>query len=100
MLKHGLEKSKDVLTEAGGTVTHAFAPIRHTGWHIMGTARMGTNRKTSVVNPFGQAHDVPNLFIMDSSVFVTGGAVNPASTAQAITLKLCDEILKHTGSKL
>ena len=100
MLKHGLEKSTDVLAEAGGTVTHAFAPIRHTGWHIMGTARMGTDRKTSVVNSFGQAHDVPNLFIMDSSIFVTGGAVNPASTAQAVTLKLCAEVLKNIGSKM
>ena len=100
ILKHGLEKSKEVLTEAGGKVTHAFAPIRHTGWHIMGTARMGTDRANSVVNAFGQAHDVPNLFIMDSSVFVTGGAVNPASTAQAVTLKLCDEVMKRKGSIL
>lgn len=54
------------------------------GAHAMGTCRMGRGAKSSVVNEFGQAHDVPNLFICDTSVFVTGAGVNPTLTAMAI----------------
>ncbi|KAA5605205.1 GMC family oxidoreductase [Roseospira marina] len=95
MLAHGLARSKEVFAAAGARVTASFAPVRHTGWHLMGTARMGSDPKTSVVNAFGQAHAVPNLFIVDSSVFVTAGAVNPVATAQALTLRMCDHLRDH-----
>lgn len=95
MLKHGIARSKDVLSAAGGEVLSSFAPVRHSGWHQMGTARMGTNPQTSVVNRFGQAHTVNNLFIVDSSLFVTSGAVNPVATLQALSLWVCDNILKE-----
>jgi choline dehydrogenase-like flavoprotein len=52
--------------------------------HAMGTCRMGADPRTSVVNSFGQAHDVPNLFVCDTSVFVTSSGVNPTLTALAI----------------
>ena len=45
--------------------------------HYMGTARMGRNPKMSVVNAWNQAHDVPNLFIVDGSSFTTSAGVNP-----------------------
>ncbi|HEY7120145.1 MAG TPA: GMC family oxidoreductase, partial [Tepidisphaeraceae bacterium] len=54
------------------------------GAHAMGTCRMGRDPGTSVVNEFGQSHDVRNLFICDTSVFVTGAGVNPTLTAMAI----------------
>lgn len=95
MLKHGVEASKQLLTAAGAKVTASFAPVRHAGWHIMGTARMGRDPRHSVVNPQGQAHAVKNLFIVDSSVFVTSAAVNPVATSQALTLYLCEHILKQ-----
>lgn len=95
MLKHGIETSKQVFTAAGAKVTSSFAPVKHTGWHLMGTARMGDNPATSVVNKFGQAHAVKNLFIVDSSIFVTAGAVNPVATAQALTLMACDHLRSH-----
>ncbi len=92
ILSHGTSKSKEVLEQAGGQVTSSFAPVRDTGWHLMGTARMGHDPKTSVVNAFGQGHGVRNLFVVDSSIFVTSGAVNPVATAQALTLKICDNL--------
>lgn len=95
MLKHGIERSKQVIQAAGGTVSTAFGPVRHTGWHLMGTARMGDDPTTSVVNRYGQAHAVPNLFIVDSSIFVTAGAVNPVATAQALTLFCCDYLQRN-----
>ncbi|MDB6035699.1 MAG: family oxidoreductase [Verrucomicrobiales bacterium] len=55
------------------------------GAHAMGTCRMGHDPKSSVVNQFCQTHDIANLFICDTSVFVTGSGVNPTLTAMAIT---------------
>jgi len=95
MLKHGIDKSKQLFDAIGGRVVSSFAPVKHTGWHLMGTARMGRDPKTSVVNEHGQAHDVSNLFIVDSRIFITAGAVNPVATAQALTLKICDHLRKN-----
>ena len=53
---------------------------------------MGNNRETSVVNKFGMAHDVKNLFVIDSSCFPTGGGVNPTSTIQALALYISHNI--------
>jgi choline dehydrogenase-like flavoprotein len=54
------------------------------GAHAMGSTRMGRDARHSVVNEFCQSHDVKNLFICDTSVFVTGAGVNPTLTAMAI----------------
>ena len=100
MLKHGMESSKQVLQAAGGNISTSFAPIKHTGWHLMGTACMGDDPEKSVVNKHCQVHGIPNLFVVDSSVFVTSGAVNPVATAQAVTLWACDFISKHKNQQL
>ena len=70
---------------AGATRTH-IAPLTESG-HLLGTARMGTDPRTSVVDRFGRSHDVPNLFIVDGSVMVTGGSVNPTATIAAMSLR-------------
>ena len=62
------------------------------GAHAMGTCRMGADPRTSVVNPFGQAHDVPNLFVCDTSVFVTSAGVTPTLTAMALAGRSADYI--------
>lgn len=98
MLKHGIETSKQVFAAAGAKVTSSFAPVKHTGWHLMGTARMGSDPAQSVVNSHGQSHAVKNLFIVDSSIFVTAGAVNPVATAQALTLMICDFISRNLNT--
>ena len=98
ILKHGMKMSKEIFSEAGAKVTASFAPVKQTGWHLMGTARMGTSPQTSVVNKYGQAHQVKNLFIVDSSVFVTSGAANPVATAQAVTLFFCNYIRENISN--
>ena len=62
------------------------ASLMATG-HLMGTCKMGNDPKNSVVNQWGQAHDVPNLFIFDGSVFVTSGGFNPTGTLCAVALR-------------
>ena len=66
--------------------------------HFMGTARMGTDPTTSVVDPFGMAHDIPNLAIVDGSVFVTAGSANPTSTIVALALRTADHLVEHRAS--
>ena len=48
------------MKEAGATSILAFGPVRHTGWHLMGTTKMGVSNKDAVVNEFGQTHDIKN----------------------------------------
>ena len=61
----------------------------------MGTARMGNDPESSVVNSWGRSHDVKNLFIVDGSVFVTSAAVNPTCTIMATALYIGDSIKKN-----
>jgi choline dehydrogenase-like flavoprotein len=56
---------------------------------------MGTHPGNSVVDQYGRCHDVKNLFIIDGSIFVTGAAVNPTSTIQALALYISDYIKKN-----
>jgi choline dehydrogenase-like flavoprotein len=82
----------EMLTAAGATAVRdlGFSPLR--GWHLLGTARMGTNPENSVVSADHRAHDAANLFIADASVFPTAGGVNPANTVQALALRCADRI--------
>ena len=64
----------------------------------MGTARMGNKNDKSVVNEYGRCHDVNNLYIIDGSVFVTAGAVNPTSTIQAFALRVADFIKNNSNN--
>jgi choline dehydrogenase-like flavoprotein len=61
--------------------------------HYLGTCRMGHDPRSSVVDPSGRTHDVPNLFVADSSVFVTAGAANPALTVSALALRTSEAIV-------
>jgi choline dehydrogenase-like flavoprotein len=62
------------------------------GAHAMGTCRMGRDPRNSVTNEFGQTHDIPNLFVCDTSVFVTGAGVNPTLTAMAVARRAAEHI--------
>ena len=95
MLAHALEKGKIAMKAAGARKILTFAPVKSSGWHIMGTARMGNNSKDSVVDKNCKAHDFSNLYIVDSSVFVTSAGVNPANTIQALALRAGDAIAKR-----
>ena len=93
LLDHSLKNAETVFREAGAYKVENLPLIENGGWHLMGTARMGNNPETSVVNRECQSHDLDNLFIVDGSVFVTGAAVNPTPTIQAIALRTSDYII-------
>ncbi len=67
--------------------------------HQAGTCRMGEDAATSVVNVDCQAHEVDNLYVVDTSVFPSIGAVNPALTAMANSLRVGDHLLERMGAK-
>ncbi|MCP3983443.1 MAG: GMC family oxidoreductase [bacterium] len=95
MIEHGLARGEEVIRAAGAYEVASGGPLRPTGWHLLGTARMGSDPERSVVNHWGRSHDVKNLFIIDGSIFVTSGGVNPASTIQACALYIADSIKKN-----
>lgn len=101
MLRHGEDRAEEILLAAG-----AKRILRNTegkvwwraDWHQMGTCGMGDDPETSVVNGWGRCHDVKNLFIVDGSIFVTAGAVNPTSTIQALALYIGDSIKSNIAT--
>ena len=90
MMQHGIARAKEILAAAGATNVGVQSPILNGGWHLLGTARMGTDPERSVVNEWGRCHDVKNMFIVDGSIFVTSGGVNPTCTIQALALYIAD----------
>jgi choline dehydrogenase-like flavoprotein len=61
----------------------------------MGTARMGRDPKTSVLNAFNQIHSVKNVFITDGSCMTSSGNVNPSLTYMAITVRAVDHAVNE-----
>ena len=83
-----IDKSVEVLKAAGAHTVWADSPHDATGGaHSRGTCRMGNDPKTSVVNRFHRAHDVPNLFVVDGSSMVTGGRNHPTMTISALAFR-------------
>lgn len=88
-------KLKAVLRRAGFPLVLTKPFDRRTPSHQCGTARMGTDPATSVVDVFCRVHDHPNLFVVDASFLPTSAAVNPALTIAAQALRTADHILKR-----
>lgn len=88
-------KLRAKLREAGYPVVLSRAFDRRTPSHQCGTARMGADPRSSVVDPFCRSHDHPNLFVVDASVLPTSAAVNPALTIAALALRTGEHILRR-----
>jgi choline dehydrogenase-like flavoprotein len=95
LMDHAIARAAEVLDAAGAREMITTPLIRYGGWHLMGTARMGVDPATSVVDAEGRCHEVPNLYIIDGSVMPTCGAVNPTSTIQAVALWMADRFIEN-----
>ena len=92
MMEHGIARASEILATAGAKNIECSRMLLNSPGHLLGTARMGLDPKRSVVNEWGRCHDVKNLFIVDGSIWVTSGGVNPTSTIQALALYIADNI--------
>jgi choline dehydrogenase-like flavoprotein len=94
-----IAKSVEVLKAAGAHTVWADEPRDATGGaHARGTCRMGNDPKSSVVNKYHRAHDVPNLFIVDGSNMVTGGRNHPTMTISALAYRAAEHLVKAAKS--
>lgn len=69
------------------------------GIHEMGTARMGRDKKTSILNKFNQIHEVKNVFVTDGAAMVSASCVNPSLTYMALTARAADYAVKELKKK-
>jgi len=92
-------RMKEAHEAAGAVATKKVDWMPAVGWHMLGTARCGDDRATSVVDQFGRAHDVPNLFVLDGSVFVTSSAVNPTSTITAFAARAVEHLMETASDQ-
>jgi len=86
------DTAREMLEEAGVEVTYTTKDVLTEGWsiHELGTARMGDDPRTSVLNPFQQSHDVKNLFVVDGSSHVSASCQNPTWTIMALAWRSCE----------
>ena len=98
MAQDALETLKEMSAAAGFVVEaeSQFLAPPGTAAHEVGTARMGHDPTTSVLNTFNQSWDVKNLFVTDGACFVSQGCQNPTLTIMALTVRACDYILKQS----
>jgi choline dehydrogenase-like flavoprotein len=89
MAKQILADGKAMIEAAGGMVVSQASEAGPPGLgiHEMGTARMGHDPKTSVLNKFNQAHEVPNLFCTDGAAMSSSGCQNPSLTYMALAAR-------------
>ncbi|WP_198344180.1 GMC family oxidoreductase [Mycobacterium dioxanotrophicus] len=101
LVEFGIARSREVMTAAGAyDVTDSGLLDPPPGYHLLGTARMGTDPADSVTNRWHQAWDIPNLFICDGSSMPTSAGVNPTPTIGAMAVRLADFLVREGNSLL
>ncbi|MFL6215405.1 MAG: GMC oxidoreductase [Blastocatellia bacterium] len=92
MAKDMAATAQEMMEAAGIEIIGVNRTVLTEGWsiHELGTARMGTDPKASVLNQFQQSHDVKNLFVVDGSSHVSASCQNPTWTIMALAWRSCD----------
>lgn len=87
-----INDAAEMLESAGIKDVHTYDGGSYPGMaiHEMGTARMGHDPKTSVLNKWNQMHDVPNVFVTDGACMTSSASQNPSLTYMALTARACD----------
>lgn len=91
------ELTAKAFEKAGYPVIKASRPVAF--WHETGSAIMGVDAATSVVDPFGRVHGIAGLHVADATVLPSAGAVNTGLTIIALALRTADAIVGATGAE-
>ncbi|GAA1145215.1 GMC family oxidoreductase [Ornithinicoccus hortensis] len=91
MREHAYGRADAMYTAVGAVGTHHTPPYPST--HNLGTSRMSERPEDGVTDRWGRAHDVPNLFVSDGSLFTTGAAANPTLTIVALAIRQAEYIV-------
>jgi len=97
MRNHAYEQGRKIYESVGALRTFPTPPYPST--HNLGTNRMSAKPDDGVVNKFGQAHDIKNLFVSDGSQFTTGGAENPTLTIVTLAIRQAEYIAQQMSSR-
>jgi choline dehydrogenase-like flavoprotein len=98
-MKFFLDRGMDLLNATGAKRTWSTPVVEQNfGVHLLGTCRMGNDAKSSVINKYHRAHEVPNLFLCDGSSLVTSGRGQPTCTIQALAYRAADNIIRMAKS--
>jgi len=86
-----------MLHAAGVQITYENRKLAAPGVciHEIGTCRMGSDPKTSMLNKWNQMWEVKNVFVTDGSSFTSSGCVNPTITMMALTARACGYIAEE-----
>jgi choline dehydrogenase-like flavoprotein len=97
LAKDALATIQEMAEAASFTIQYASNNPAPPGFciHEVGTARMGSDRKKSVLNQWNQVWDAPNVFVTDGACFVSQGCQNPTLTMMAITARACDYLAEE-----
>jgi choline dehydrogenase-like flavoprotein len=108
---HNTEPHKRLLQKLKGLMGHIGCETMVPGWSVLdqriplagvahqsGTVRFGTDPQTSALDVHCRAHDVANLYVVDTSFFPSSSAVNPALTAMANAMRVGDHLIERLGS--
>lgn len=90
LYQHAIGTMQQIVEAMGGISEHVVSDTAH----LMGGCRMGHDPSSSVVNEFGQSHDISNLFITGASTFVTSSASNPTNTVMALAARTADKLIE------
>jgi choline dehydrogenase-like flavoprotein len=96
LYRHFMDLSMNLLDAAGAVKRWGYNTADSMDWfpqnHLLGTCRMGDDPKSSVIDKWHRTHDVPNLFLVDGSSFVTGGRGQPTMTIMALAFRAGEHI--------
>ncbi len=101
MMKDSVATLAETCRSAGFEVIHTNDKPFPPGYsiHELGTCRMGTDPKKSVLNAYNQSHDIKNLFVVDGSSFVTAGTQNPTMTICALAMRASEYLADQLSKK-
>jgi len=94
MMAHGVARATEVLQAAGAVEVQVNPLLRPAGWHLMGTARMGTHHANSVVDAYGRCHDVPTC-LSSTAAFWSRGSSEPHLDNPGPALYIADHIKQN-----